>query len=159
MSALWIHIFVTVIHGKHFVTTISLMLVFIILKYLHSYFVRFQTRRSPMYCGVGRSLQRGIPLFCAVRIRHGRRVNMLWLVWNIWWETSINSSYRNEIMSGLCKIISASTGYKRSLNQFRVCVCIFRYLVKSGPCIGNYHCGVGTLVQSGRLVWYSWLLN
>ena len=33
--------FFTVIHGKHFVTMISLMLVFIIVKYLHSYFVRF----------------------------------------------------------------------------------------------------------------------
>ena len=48
------------------------------------------------------------------------------------------------------KLFSAYTGYKRSLYQC-VCVCICRYLAKSRPCIGNYHCGVGTLVQPGRL--------
>ena len=87
MSALGIHSLFTVIHRKHFVTMISLRLVIIIVKYWHSYFVRFVNAVLPYVLRWGCSLPRGTPLFCAVRRWRGRHVNTVWLVWNIWWES------------------------------------------------------------------------
>ena len=123
MSALGIHILFTVIHGKHFATMISLMLVIIIVKYLHSYFVRFINvallyvlRRGMLFATGHSSFLRSTKMARSTR-KHG-------LTCLEYMVRIVNQTARIAMKSrqDYVKLFSASTGYKRSPSQLRMYV-------------------------------------
>ena len=97
------------------------MLGFIIVKYLHLYFVHFENVGLPYGLQWGTLSATGHSSFLrsAKMVRSTRKHGLT----RIYGENhQSNSSHLNETMSGLCKLFSASTGYKRSSSQLRMCV-------------------------------------
>ena len=123
MSPLRIHIIFTVIHRKHFVTMISLMLVIIIVTYLHSYFVRFVNAALPYILRLGMLFAMGHSSFLR-SIKMARWTRKHGLTCLEYMVRIVNQTARIAMKScqDYVKLFSASTGYKRSPGQLRMCV-------------------------------------
>ena len=99
---------------------ISLMLVFIIVKYLHLYFVRFVNAALPYVLRWGSLSVTGHSSFRR-SAKMARKHGLTWLEYMV---RIVNQTARIAMKpcQDYVKLFSASTGYKRSLSQLRMCV-------------------------------------
>ena len=115
--------FFTVIRGNDFVTMIYLVPVFIIVNYLHSYFVRFVNAALPYELRWGTLFATGHSSFLrsTKMARSTRKHGLTCLEYMV---RIVNQTARIAMKS--CqddvKLFSASTDYKRSPGQLRMCV-------------------------------------